>query len=181
MKSRDYATLRPLHQYLLLIVGTVAVGLLVRFAHLGLPFAIVKYGGSALWALTIYWIVSAALPARRVVTAALLSGAVAAAVEFAKLYHSPAMDAFRLTLPGILLLGRFFSVWDLVAYCAGIAGGAFVDSQLRNHARTGKSPHLGATPLPWRSVQLPRKADQINRHNADDAAARAIDVRNQKE
>ena len=53
------------------------------------------------------------------------------AVEFAKLYHSPALDAFRLTLPGILLLGRFFSVWDMLAYWSAIAAGAWLDRALR--------------------------------------------------
>lgn len=121
---------RPLLQSVLLIGATVAAGLAVRFAHLSLPFAITKYGGSALWALTIYWLVSAALPQTRITAAALLSVALAITVEFAKLYHAPALDAFRRTLPGILLLGRIFSWWDIVAYMAAIGVGAFLDCRM---------------------------------------------------
>ena len=56
-----------------------------------------------------------------------MAGAIATAVEFFKLHHSPAMDAFRLTVPGILLLGRIFSAWDILAYWLAIAIGACID------------------------------------------------------
>ena len=76
----------------------------------------------------IYWIVSTLLGSSRLLTAALISGAIGTAVEFFKLYHSPGLDAFRLTLPGILLLGRYFSVRDIVAYWIAICAGAALDS-----------------------------------------------------
>jgi hypothetical protein len=124
---------------------TVAAGLAIRFAPLGLPHFVVKYGGSMLWALMIYWIVSTLLPARRFLPVALLSGAIATAVEFAKLCHTPALDAFRLTLPGILLLGRFFSVWDIVAYWLAIAMGALIDGALiRQSDTSAHSPKVPA-------------------------------------
>lgn len=110
---------------------SVAAGLAIRFAHLGLPPFVVKYGGSTLWALMIYWILSTLLPSWRLIPIAVLSGTLATAVEFAKLYHQPALDAFRLTLPGILLLGRIFSVWDIVAYWLAIAVVTAVDKRLR--------------------------------------------------
>jgi Protein of unknown function (DUF2809) len=127
---------RPLGLSLALMLATVAGGLSVRFAPLGLPPLIVKYGGSTLWALMLYWIVSTLLPSWRLPAAALLTGVLATAVEFVKLYHSPGLDAFRLTLPGVLLLGRFFSVWDIAAYWLAIIVGAFVDKALR------PMPHL---------------------------------------
>ena len=71
----------------------------------------------------------------RIAIAALIAGAIATAVEFFKMYHSPAMDAFRLTLPGVLLLGRFFSVWDIVAYWIAISAGAFLDKRMSSTAR----------------------------------------------
>ena len=117
---------------LALAAVTVAVGVSVRFARLGLPPLVVKYGGSAAWAVMIYWVVSAVLPRMGLVRIALISGLTATAVEFFKLYHSPAMDAFRLTLPGILLLGRYFSGWDIVAYWAAICAGALLDRKLRS-------------------------------------------------
>ncbi|HLJ85203.1 MAG TPA: DUF2809 domain-containing protein [Candidatus Angelobacter sp.] len=126
---------RPLRVSLALITITMVAGLLVRFARLGLPPGVIKYGGSTLWALMLYWIVSALLPSLRLRTIALLTGVLATAVEFVKLYHSPDLDAFRLTLPGVLLLGRFFSVWDIVAYWLAIVAGAVVDQRIRLHQR----------------------------------------------
>ena len=117
---------------LALMLGTVAAGLVVRFARLGLPYFFVKYGGSTMWALMGYWLVSALLPRWKLVPVVFLTGVIETGVEFFKLYDSPAMDAFRLTLPGIILLGRFFSVWDIVAYWIAISAGALVDSALRN-------------------------------------------------
>jgi hypothetical protein len=114
---------------------TVIAGLAIRFAPLGLPHFVVKYGGSMLWALMIYWIVSTLVSARRLLPVGLLAGAIATTVEFAKLYHSPALDAFRLTLPGILLLGRFFSVWDIVAYWFAISIGVLIDNGIRSADR----------------------------------------------
>jgi hypothetical protein len=61
----------------------------------------------------------------------LLAGALASIVEVFKLYHSPRLDAFRATLPGVLLLGRYFSLWDILAYWSGIAMAAVLDSRLR--------------------------------------------------
>jgi hypothetical protein len=122
---------RSLVHWFGLMFATVAAGLTVRFAPLGLPHFVVKYGGSMLWALMIYWIVSALLPRRRVVTAVLIAGILATAVEFVKLYHAPTLDAFRLTIPGIVLLGRHFSVWDIAAYWLAITVGALVDGAIR--------------------------------------------------
>lgn len=84
-----------------------------------------------LWALTIYWIVSTVLPRLHPVVAGLPAGVTATAVELFKLYRSPAMDAFRATLTGMLLLGRYFSVKDIVAYWIAIAVGALIDTRLR--------------------------------------------------
>jgi hypothetical protein len=109
----------------------VGLGLAVRFAPLGLPAAIVKYGGSALWALLIYWIASTLLSRLPLLTVALTAGVIATAVEFFKLYRSPEIDAFRHTLPGVLLLGRYFSVRDIAAYWIAICGGALLDMRLR--------------------------------------------------
>jgi hypothetical protein len=122
---------RPILLSLVLMLATIAAGLAVRFAPLGLPFFVVKYGGSALWALMVYWIVSALFSSWNTLAVALLAGAASTAVEFVKLYHFPALDAFRLTLPGVLLLGRFFSVWDIVAYWLAIVAGAVMDQRLR--------------------------------------------------
>ena len=122
---------RPLMISLALMVVTVAAGLMIRFAPLGLPSFIVKYGGSTMWALMAYWIVSTLLPSRRLLTVVLLTGTLTTAVEFVKLYHSPLLDAFRLTFPGIVLLGRYLSAWDIVAYWLAIFIGALMDKGFR--------------------------------------------------
>jgi hypothetical protein len=122
---------RPLLLSLALMLATIAAGLGVRFAPLGLPSAVIKYGGSTLWALMVYWVVSTLLPLGRLLAVALLTGVLATTVEFVKLYHSPGLDAYRLTLPGVLLLGRVFSVWDIAAYWVAIFAGAFIDLRIR--------------------------------------------------
>ena len=128
-------TPRPLKSSLALFLVTVIAGLAVRMAPLGLPAVVVKYGGSMLWAVMIYWIVSTALPRWRLPVVALISGAIATGVEFFKLYHSPGMDAFRLTLPGTILLGRYFSVRDIVAYWVAISLAAWLDGGIRRMER----------------------------------------------
>ena len=110
-----------------LVLGTIAGGLLIRFGPLGLPRFVVKYGGSFLWSLVIYWVVSALLSRCRVLSVALLAGALTTSIEILKLYRSPWLDSFRLTVPGILLLGRFFSLWDILAYWFAMAIGAGLD------------------------------------------------------
>jgi hypothetical protein len=95
-----------------------------------------------MWALIIYWLTSSLLPAWRLPAAALLAGVIAAGLEFGKLYRSPTLDAFRVTLPGILLLGRYFSYWDVVAYWFAIAFGVMVDRAIRPAHR--EPPRLNA-------------------------------------
>jgi hypothetical protein len=122
---------RTLRSSLALFLVTVMAGLAVRMTPLGLPAVVVKYGGSMLWAVMIYWIVSTALPEWRLPVVGLVAGAIATGVEFFKLYHSPGMDGFRLTLPGMILLGRYFSVRDIVAYWVAIGVAAWIDGGIR--------------------------------------------------
>jgi hypothetical protein len=122
---------RPQIVSAVLIGGTIAAGLALRLTHAGLPFVIVKYGGSMLWALMIYWIVSTLRRHWPIPASALAAMIVSSAVELFKLYHTPWLDGFRLTLPGALLLGRVFALWDLAAYAAAIALGALADRRVR--------------------------------------------------
>jgi hypothetical protein len=68
---------------------------------------------------------------------ALVAAAVAASIELFKLYRSPGVDAFRTTLPGILVLGRHFSWWDILAYSIAIVAGAWADRALRRSRLNG--------------------------------------------
>jgi len=121
---------RSFTRSLMLALVTIAVGLIVRFAPLGLPQFVTKYGGSMLWALMIYWIISTLLGAARPAVAAIVSGLIATGIECIKLYHAPRLDAFRLTLAGIILLGRTFSLRDIATYWIAIALGAWFDGSL---------------------------------------------------
>ena len=78
-----------------------------------------------------YWIVSTIRPRWPLAQSASVAGAVAFGVELFKLYHAPALDAFRLTLTGKLLLGRVFSPWDLLAYAVATVVGALLDRLVR--------------------------------------------------
>jgi len=116
--------------YIALAILTIVAGLVLRRVPLGLPFVIVKFGGSMLWAAMIYWIFAALRPAASSEGIALNASLFAVAVEFFKLYHAPVLDAFRRTLAGTLLLGRFFSWWDIAAYLVAIALTAALDRRL---------------------------------------------------
>jgi hypothetical protein len=127
----DHRTSRPLPVSLALIVATLLLGLAIRFAPLGLPVVVRKYGGSMLWAAMIYWIVSTILARRGPGVAAAATAAIAVGVELFKLVEAPGLDAFRRTTAGVLLLGRVFSVWDFVAYGVAIGLAAGLDLRKR--------------------------------------------------
>ena len=75
--------------YLSLILATIAAGLLCRFSHIGLPPGIAKYGGSALWALMLYWLAALLLRRWQPFRLVIATGFFATAIEHLKLYHSP--------------------------------------------------------------------------------------------
>ncbi|MBN9459498.1 MAG: DUF2809 domain-containing protein [Bosea sp.] len=123
------ATARSRLVTIALTAAVIASGLLLRRygSGLGLPFVVVKYGGSLLWGMMVYLLLAAFAP-RRTVTQILMAAAlVAVSVELSRLYHTPWLDGFRLTTAGALLLGRVFSLWNLVAYGLGILLGAWAD------------------------------------------------------
>jgi Protein of unknown function (DUF2809) len=93
----------------------------------GLPAFVVKYGGSTLWGTMVFFLVAMAAPNQSRSRIALIAGVIAIGVELSRLVHFPWLDGFRLTLPGALLLGRVFSVWNMLAYGAGIVIGALLD------------------------------------------------------
>lgn len=107
---------------LIAAIAVIAAGLaLRRFGYdLGLPFLFVKYGGSVLWGAMVYLLAGALLPTCRRETLSIASIVIAACVELSRLYHTPWLDAFRLTTAGALLLGRVFSLWNIAAYVVGI-------------------------------------------------------------
>ncbi len=94
---------------------------------LGLPFPLVKYGGSVLWATMVFFFVAIAASDRPQRSLGLISVSIAVCVELFRLVHAPWLDAFRLTMAGALLLGRVFSPWNMLAYGVGIILGMLLD------------------------------------------------------
>jgi Protein of unknown function (DUF2809) len=108
----------------------------------GLSAFVVKYGGSLLWAAMVFFLAAMAASQASRLSIALISAAIAVGVELFRLVHAPWLDAFRLTLPGALLLGRIFSAWNMLAYGVGIIFATGLDrimvdalaARLRGHA-----------------------------------------------
>ena len=111
----------------MIALALIPVGIAWRLAPLHLPPFLYKYGGSVLWAAMVYWIVAAILPRFSPFKVAALAAIVAVLVEYSRLIHTPALDAFRVTLAGKLVLGRFFSLKDILAYLLAILVCATVD------------------------------------------------------
>ena len=122
-----------------LALAVIVCGLALRWYGfpLGLPAFVVKYGGSLLWATMVFLLVGVLLPRLSRTQIAAIAAAIAIVVEFSRLVHAPWLDAFRLTTAGALLLGRIFSLWNLVAYAVGIAFGVWIDWLAANRRLVG--------------------------------------------
>ncbi len=120
----------------------IVLGLALRHfgLHLGIPASIVKYGGSILWGAMVFFLIAIALPRFSRLPIAGISAATAVGVELFRLFHTPWLDDFRLTLAGALLLGRIFSVWNILAYGGGILLAVGLD-RLPGSTLAGETPH----------------------------------------
>ncbi|WP_201760064.1 DUF2809 domain-containing protein [Bradyrhizobium sp. AC87j1] len=127
-----------------LALAVIVCGLSLRWYGfpLGLPAFVVKYGGSLLWATMVFLLVGVLLPRLSRSGLAAIALVIAVVVEFSRLVNTPLLDAFRLTTAGALLLGRIFSLWNLVAYAVGIAFGAWIDrvAKMRSLVGWAKAP-----------------------------------------
>ena len=124
---------------LCLLVIVSGLGLRRWGLGFGLPAFVVKYGGSVLWGTMVFFLVALAASHLSRPRIAVIAVAIAIGVELFRLVHVPWLDAFRLTLPGALLLGRIFSVWNMLAYGAAIGLGMALDLFAMS-ARTGTTP-----------------------------------------
>lgn len=84
--------------------------------------------GDMLWAMMIGWWMGALLPGTHYGWRAAVAFVLCVAVELSQLYHSPALDAFRGTRLGHLVLGSGFDPRDLVAYALGVAGAVLLEA-----------------------------------------------------
>lgn len=110
-------------------LAVVLTGLALRRygPGLGLPFELTKYGGSVLWSAMVYGVLTILAPTAPRSRIACIAIASATLVESSRLFHASALDHFRLTAAGALLLGRVFSAWNVVAYSVGIAAAWMID------------------------------------------------------
>ena len=111
----------------ILALATILTGLIWRMVPLHLPFFLWKYGGSALWAIAVYWMIAFLLPNARPITLSTLACLFALAVELSRLIPSPTFETFRETLAGRLILGSIFSPRNILAYWLAIAAAASID------------------------------------------------------
>ena len=103
------------------VVMIVVCGLAWRRPELGLPWAVAKYGGSALWGAMVFCCIATVRPNSDLRWVAVLAAVIAAVVELSQLVQYGPLDAFRSTTAGALLLGRTFDGLDILSYWAGVA------------------------------------------------------------
>ncbi len=117
-------------KYVMLALATIGAGLLVHEVGAGLTPPVRDVAGDALWAAMLFWWVSALFPRARVLVRATAVFAMCAGVEASQLYHTPALDAFRMTTIGQLVIGSGFDWRDFAAYAAGDVVAAAIDRAL---------------------------------------------------
>ena len=133
-KVTDESTSHPIMRRsltsLAIVFVTIPIGIGWRMLPLGLPWFFYKYGGSFLWAVALYWFIATLLPKLYPIALATIATLAALIVEFSRLLPEPTVDAFRLTLPGQLILGRFFSFKNIAAYLLAIFFSVLLDRYL---------------------------------------------------
>jgi hypothetical protein len=112
---------------LALLLLTIPVGLAVRLLPLHPPWFLYKYLGSALWAVALYWFFATLLPTLRPMAVATIALTIATLLELGRLVSIAPIDTFRLTFAGRILLGRYFSLKNIVAYLLAITLTATLD------------------------------------------------------
>jgi hypothetical protein len=106
-------------RYFILAIVTIGAGLIVHFDGRVLSFRVRDILGDALWAMMMVWWMGLALPRVRLSARGVAAFAICAAVELSQRYHTPFLDAARLTIPGQLILGSGYDPRDFLAYAAG--------------------------------------------------------------
>ena len=112
-------------------LATIALGMAWRSHLLPLTPFLAKYGGDALWALMVFFIVRAVRPRSSLAWSAVVALGISFAVEFSQLYTAPWIEAVRRTRLGHLVLGSTFNPPDLLAYTVGVALGCALVSIVR--------------------------------------------------
>ena len=143
--------LRVRTRYFALAVGTIVLGLAVHGRGGALSPVVRDVLGDALWAAMAAWLIAAAAPAHRLAWRAAAAVALCFAVEFSQLVHFPALDAFRRTTAGHLLLGSGFDRRDFAAYAAGVLAAVLLELAIerrRPDRPVGVRPRTRRTEMP---------------------------------
>jgi len=120
---------------LLLLIGTVALGLASRRYASALPEFVATYAGDVLWASMVFWLLTLVRPNGEGRQLAVIAFAMAVVVESSQLYHAPWLDALRASPLGALALGQGFLWSDMACYAVGVMLAAVIDSTLRTRRR----------------------------------------------
>jgi len=119
---------RPVGLYIGLLGGTIVLGLATRRFPAAFPELVARFGGDALWAAMMLWLVALCRRAAAPSQVAISALAVAWAVEFSQLYQASWIQAIRATRSGALVLGQGFLWSDLVSYAIGVMLAAALDA-----------------------------------------------------
>jgi hypothetical protein len=122
--------------FVALALGTIAMGLAVRWHGQGLPPVARDVLGDALWATMLAWWVGAAMPGVALWRRGALTMTLCIAVELGQLYRAPTLDALRRTPVGRLVLGTDFDTRDLGAYALGVLVAALLEAAVRRRTAT---------------------------------------------
>jgi hypothetical protein len=151
MPVAERPPLRSMTRSVLVVGGAITTGLTLRLVPMGLPDVVVKHGGSVLWAVMVYAIVAALSTRWSPRRCGIVAGIVAGGIELSQLCHHPLLDAVRASRVGALLLGRVFSVGDLIVYTSTIMIAVIVDRAIARIRRKGR-PAASCGPAPARSI-----------------------------
>ncbi|MEO6222455.1 MAG: DUF2809 domain-containing protein [Vicinamibacterales bacterium] len=125
MASSGWSSARA--SYAVLVVVTMAVGLMVHEHGTALSPVVRDVLGDALWAAMVVWGFGVIAPAMPRLWRGAAAVAVAFSVEFSQLLHFQAIDALRRTTIGSLVLGSGFDPRDFAAYTAGALVAVLID------------------------------------------------------
>jgi hypothetical protein len=139
----DRSLMRARVRHAALAIGTIIIGLLVHRGGSMLAPGVCDVLGDALWACMIYWWISVVAPGARPSRRAAGAIAVCWIVELSQMLDIEALNGWRRTTLGHLVLGSDFDTRDLFAY----TGGVFV-AALLGRATVGRREAGTTKPLP---------------------------------
>lgn len=121
--------------YLILIILTVAAGIVSRKFSSSLPSFIAEYAGDTLWALSVYFVIIFIFNKIKPLTAAIAALAFSYLIELSQLYQSDWINAIRNTTIGALVLGFGFLWSDIACYTIGVTFGFALDKLVNKNTR----------------------------------------------